>query len=93
MRFAQGSPEILLELGTTKSPKVCLYGITLVMSHNSVLVVCINSAARALHAEVAQTPAPTAGIGNNPLECSGNSSFRIRVFWSIIICMRIVFNP
>lgn len=48
MGFAQGSPEILLELGTTESLKVCLYGIALIVSHNSVLVVCINLAARAL---------------------------------------------
>lgn len=88
MRLAQGSPEILLELETTESQKVCMYGITLVMSHNNVIVVCINLAARALNA-----PTPIAGVGNNPLECAGNSYFRIRVFWSIIICVKIVFNP
>lgn len=93
MGFAQGPPEVLLELGTTESQKVCLYGITLVMSHNNVLVVCINLAVRALHTEVTQTPAPVAGVVNNLLECAGSSYFRIRVFWSIIICMRIVFNP
>lgn len=87
--FAQGSPEILLELETTESQKVCLY----VMTHNSVLVVCINLSARALLAGVAQTPAPIAEVGNNLLESAGSGYFRIRVFWSIIICMRIVFNP
>lgn len=40
----------------------------------------INSAARVLIAEVAQTPAPLAGVANNPLECAGNSYFRFRVF-------------
>lgn len=65
-----------------------LYGISLVTFHNSVLVAVHRFTCKWL----VQTSGPIAGVNNKPLKSADNNCFRSRVFWSIIISLRILLN-